>query len=98
GALQCRLPSPPSVAKVGAMEVCMSRRRVVFAGLMLSLGVVCSAFAQQAPARPAPMRPTMFFREPWKSLPTPPDDHNAWPASQAGVSNPNLELKLYEIG
>ncbi len=41
------------------------------------------------------MRPPVFFSESWQGLPTPPDDHNAWPAAQGAVSNPNLELKLY---
>ena len=41
------------------------------------------------------MRPTLFFGESWKGLQTPPDDHNAWPAAQGGVSNPNLQLTLY---
>jgi hypothetical protein len=41
------------------------------------------------------MRPPLFLSEPWQSLPAPPDDHNAWPAAQGGVSSPNLELKLY---
>ena len=50
---------------------------------------------QQAASRPTPMRPPLFFSESWKALPTPPDDHGAWPASQEGVSNPNLELTLY---
>jgi hypothetical protein len=52
------------------------------------------AMAQEA-GRPVPMRPPLFFGESWKSLSTPPDDHNAWPASQGGVSNPSLELTLY---
>jgi hypothetical protein len=73
----------------------MSRGRVVLAAWVCSLGIACGAFAQQAPARPVPMRPTIFLSEPWKSPLTPPDDHGAWPASQEGVSNPNLELKLY---
>jgi hypothetical protein len=73
----------------------MSRRPVVLAGWVLSVGIASTAFAQQAPARPVPMRPAIFFSEPWKPLPTPPDDHGAWPASQGGVTNPNLELKLY---
>jgi hypothetical protein len=46
-------------------------------------------------ARPAPTRPPLFFAESWKGLPTPPDDHGAWPASQQGVSNPNLQLTLH---
>src|SRR4030095_4294021 len=45
--------------------------------------------------RPAPTRPPLFFGESWKELTTPPDDHGAWPASQGGVSNPNLQLTLH---
>ena len=41
------------------------------------------------------MRPPLFFSESWKPLPTPPDDHGAWPASQGGVASSNLELTLY---
>lgn len=74
--------------------------------LMMILGVSClaltgsSALAQQAPARPAAagpaaVRPPLFFSESWKSLPTPPDDHNAWPVAPAAVGNPNLELSIY---
>jgi len=51
--------------------------------------------AQQTPSRAVPMRPPLFFSESWKPLPTPADDHGAWPAAQGGVSNPNLELTLY---
>ena len=40
-------------------------------------------------------RPPLFFSESWKPLPTPPDDHGAWPASQGGVASSNLELALY---
>src|SRR5262249_29041127 len=42
-----------------------------------------------------PVRPPMFFGETWKALTTPPDDHGAWPASQAGVASPSLDLRLY---
>jgi len=59
------------------------------------MGVAAGASAQQAPARPPAKRPPLFFSETWKPLPTPADDHSAWPASQGGVSNPNLELTLY---
>jgi hypothetical protein len=66
------------------------------------LGIASTTLAQQtapegrpAAARPVPMRPALFFSESWKGLSTPPDDHGAWPASPEGVSNPNLELKLY---
>jgi hypothetical protein len=65
-------------------------------GVAIALFVLTSAVAaQQPPARPVPMRPPLFFSESWKPLPTPPDDHGAWPASQDGVSTPNLELTLY---
>jgi hypothetical protein len=62
--------------------------------LVVMAASVSMAVAQEA-KRPAPMRPPLFFSESWQSLSTPPDDHNAWPASQGGVSNPNLELTLY---
>jgi len=67
------------------------------AGVLSTLMLVpaAAALGQQPPARPVPMRPPLFFSESWKPLPTPPDDHGAWPAAQAGVSNPNLELTLY---
>jgi hypothetical protein len=65
------------------------------AALML-VAVAASPIAQQkAATQPVAMRPPLFFSESWQSLRTPPDDHNAWPASQAGVANPNLELTLY---
>ena len=76
-------------------------RRITIAAALIALGVVCSAFAQSAPAapggaaRPAPTRPPLFFGESWKQLSTPPDDHGAWPASQGGVSNPHLQLTLH---
>src|SRR4026208_1564789 len=82
------------------MEAFMSRRNTVIGGGLILFGITCSAFAQQpaqgqAPARPAAMRPPLFFSEGWKRLPAPVDDHGAWPASADGVSNPNLELKFY---
>lgn len=48
-----------------------------------------SAFAQ------GPARPPLFLSEGWQTLPTPPDDHGAWPASQAAVASKNLELSLH---
>src|SRR5437868_14445740 len=72
----------------------MLRRRTAIAGVLMLAGIAAAEAGQQA-ARPAPGRPPLFFSESWKSLPTPPDDHNAWPAVQGGVSNPNLELTLY---
>lgn len=73
----------------------MSRQLTVVNGLVV-LGLACAALAQTAPApRAVPTRPPLFFAESWKGLPTPPDDHNAWPAAQGGVSSPNLDLHLY---
>jgi len=76
-------------------------RRVTIATALMAFAAVSVAFAQSAPAngggaaRPAPTRPPLFFGESWKGLPTPPDDHGAWPASQQAVSNPNLQLTLH---
>jgi len=71
--------------------------RQVISAVWLMVAVTSGVFAQNAaaPAGAVPMRPPLFFSESWKSLPTPPDDHGAWPAAQGGVSNPNLTLKLY---
>jgi hypothetical protein len=37
----------------------------------------------------------LFFSEGWKALSSPADDHGAWPASQAAVASPNLDLGLH---
>lgn len=78
----------------------MARR--VFAAALTAWALTSIAFAQTAPtaggARPAaggPARPPLFFSEPWKALPTPTDDHGEWPAGQAGVASPNLQLSLH---
>src|SRR4051812_43511223 len=73
------------------------KRRLTIGGAWLALLLVSNAFAQSgAPARTSqPERPPMFFSEGWKALTTPPDEHGAWPASQAGVANPALELRLH---
>ena len=66
-------------------------------GLMSALlvSVAISAPAAQAPVRGGiPTRPPLFFSESWKPLPTPPDDHNAWPVSSQGVASTSLELVL----
>lgn len=73
----------------------MSRRWGMLAGVACSLGIASGVLAQSVPPGPAPTRPALFFSEGWQSLATPPDDHGAWPASQEGVSSPNLELSLY---
>jgi hypothetical protein len=58
---------------------------------LMAWGLACSVLAQSAPQT----RPPLFLSESWRSLPIPPDDHGAWPASQGGVSSPNLELTLH---
>jgi len=66
------------------------------AGIAIAVAALISAAAaQQSAPRAVPMRPPLFLSESWKPLPTPPDDHGAWPATQDGVSSPNLELTLY---
>lgn len=67
----------------------MTRRSAIGVTLVTWL-LASSAFAQGNA-----MRPPLFFSEGWKALPTPADDHGAWPASQAGVASPNLELTLH---
>ena len=56
----------------------------------LGLFMAFSAFAQQPPpaARRAPQPVPLFFREGWKDTP-------AIPMTQAVLTNPDLELKLY---
>jgi len=56
----------------------------------LSLFISVGAFAQQAaaPARREPQPVPLFLKEGWK-------DTAAIPVTQAGVTNPNLELKIY---
>lgn len=68
----------------------MSRRPLV---LCVAVTLVCSSavFAQRAPQT----RPPLFLSEGWKALTTPPDDHGAWPASQAAVASQNLQLTLH---
>ena len=77
-------------------------RRIVAATAFAVWALTFNAFAQApSPAgggrgpREAPTRPPLFFSESWKALPTPTDDHGEWPASQAGVASPNLQLSLY---
>jgi len=63
-----------------------------------ALALTASAFGQSGQAaRTAapPGRPPLFLSEAWQPLPTPTDDHGAWPASQQGVASPNLELTLH---
>lgn len=77
----------------------MARRvlcTMTVAVMALTAGTLAQAPAGRGRGRgPAPTRPPVFFSESWKALPTPTDDHGEWPASQAGVANPNLVLSLY---
>jgi len=76
-------------------------RRITIATVLMTMMLASVASAQNGSgarsgaARPAPGRPPLFFGESWKGLSTPPDDHGAWPASQEGVANPNLQLTLH---
>src|SRR5258706_962290 len=68
-------------------------KRTTLPVVLMLVGFSLPLMAQAA--RPAAMRPPLFFGESWKPLPTPADDHGAWPMAQGGVANPNLELTLY---
>jgi hypothetical protein len=77
-------------------------RRVVATTALVAWALASIAFAQTNPPASGgrgggggPTRPPLFFSESWKALPTPPDDHGEWPAGQAGVANPNLQLSLH---
>ena len=83
----------------------MSRLSVMLTLLcLIVLGITCTAFAQQpaqgaapagaAPERRVPAPAPLFFREDWKQVTGLPTEH---PITQAGVANPNLELKLYGL-
>src|SRR5262249_51936416 len=63
--------------------------------MSIAIGLIVLASSLASAQQTAQMRPPLFFSESWKPLPTPPHDHGAWPATQQGVSNPNLELTLY---
>ena len=66
-------------------------RRLTFSSALIVVVLVGDVFAQGTPQT----RPPLFLSESWKGLSTPPDDHGAWPASQQGVANPNLQLTLH---
>lgn len=66
-------------------------KRVTFSSALMVVVLACAVFAQGSPQK----RPPLFLSESWKALTTPPDDHGAWPASQQGVANPNLQLTLH---
>jgi hypothetical protein len=77
-------------------------RGVTLTSALLACGLVCGAIVQAAQQSGAgrgggtgPTRPPLFLSESWKALPTPPDDHGAWPATQAGVASSNLQLTLH---
>jgi hypothetical protein len=66
-------------------------RRLTIISALCLLAVPPGAFSQAA----AQTRPPLFLGESWKALPTPPDDHGAWPASQGGVASASLQLTLH---
>jgi len=66
-------------------------RRVMCAVALIVTGLASGLFAQSATQE----RPPVFLSESWRALAAPPDDHGAWPASQQGVSSPNLQLTLH---
>ena len=77
-------------------------RRVLAITALVAWTLTSSAFAQSNPPGGSgraggggPTRPPLFFSESWKALPTPGDDHGEWPAGQAGVASPNLQLSLH---
>jgi hypothetical protein len=77
-------------------------RRVLATTALVAWALTSSAFAQSDPpgrggraGGGGPTRPPLFFSESWKALPTPVDDHGEWPAGQAGVASPNLQLSLH---
>ncbi len=66
--------------------------RLLATTALVSLVLTSAAVAQRGPA---PTRPPLFFSESWKPMPAAVDDHGEWPAGQAGVASPNLQLSLY---
>jgi hypothetical protein len=77
-------------------------RRVIATTALVAWALTSSAFAQSDPpgrggraGGAGPTRPPLFFSESWKALPAPTDDHGEWPAGQAGVAGPNLQLSLH---
>ena len=77
-------------------------RRVLAITALVAWALTSSALAQNDPpgrggraGGGGPTRPPLFFSESWKALPTPTDDHGEWPAGQAGVASPNLQLSLH---
>ena len=74
--------------------------RVFAAAALFAWALTSSASAQTAAPGSGgrgggPVRPPLFFSESWKALPAPTDDHGEWPAGQAGVASPNLQLTLH---
>ena len=65
---------------------------------LLTSIAAAAAFAQQAPRLvPEDHRPSLFLREDWK-FPSPKQVDGGFPLTQAAVSNPAFELKLYGVG
>jgi hypothetical protein len=72
-------------------------RRFTIGGALIAWCWASSVLAQSSapPSAAGPVRPPVFFSEGWKALPSRADDHGAWPASQAGVASPSLDLTLH---
>src|SRR3954454_25256680 len=73
----------------GALLVCFVTNALAQSGAPTQSGA-----CRRAP-QAQPTRPPIFFSEGWKALRTPPDEHGAWPASQAAVASSGLELQLH---
>jgi hypothetical protein len=69
-------------------------RSLTICAALIALGAAGTVLAQSS-ATAAPSRPPLFLSEAWQPLKTPPDDHGAWPASQAGVASSGLQLSLH---
>jgi hypothetical protein len=78
----------------------MPRCRVIVSTVVVILGSICGALAQQTAEPVAPQgrgaasprgRVPLFFREEWKQVP----GGGEHPVTSESVTNPNLELKLY---
>jgi hypothetical protein len=74
----------------------MTRSGFVHLAALVVVAASAGARAQQPPAPPAPTRPPLLFKEEWKQPPYTGalNDENRR-VTQAAVTNPALELKLY---
>ena len=66
-------------------------RQATFAVALIVTGLASAAFGAGLSAGASASLPERIM----EALSAPPDDHGAWPASQQGVSSPNLQLTLH---